>query len=129
MQTNIKRVQFGTDLKLKVKKIRLEGEQLKPKQMQSLCNKLVNAATPLYDQNNQYILIEYNDKLTKNEVKIDEWTIKLILVNDSIELCYQNKEDRNAIAEIYKRNLLQQVEATNLFWKGCKSKLRKKYVN
>lgn len=97
MQTNIKLVEFGKDLKIQVKKIKLQGEHLSSKQMQSLCNKLSIAATPYYEQNSQYMLVKHKDNLIKDEIKIDEWTIKLIPTNDNLELCYRNKEDRNAI--------------------------------
>jgi hypothetical protein len=117
MQTDIKLVKFGKNLRLQVKKVRLEGEKLTPKQLQSLCNKLPIAATPYHEQNNQYILIECKVNLTRNEVKIDEWTIKLVPTNESFELSYQNKDDRNTISEIYKRSLLSEIEKTKKFWK------------
>lgn len=85
--------------------------------MQSVCNKAAIAATPYYEQDGQFILIEHRDNLIKNEIKIDEWTIKLTVTNDIIDLYYQKKEDRNAISEIYKRNFLNQIDRTGRFWK------------
>lgn len=117
MQTNIKLVKFGKDLRLQVKKIKLEGEPLKVEQMQSVCNKLPIAATPYYENNKQYVLVEHKAQLTKKEINIDEWVITLVDTNEVLTLSYHNKEDRNAIAEIYKRNLLQKINAINKFWR------------
>jgi hypothetical protein len=117
MQTNIKLVELGKDLTLQVKKIKLEGEPLTPKQIQNACTKLKVAGTPYYDnQRNQFILIESKATLAKNEIAIDEWVIKLVPTDEEITLSYINKEDRKAIAEIYKRSLLQSINATKQFW-------------
>ena len=82
MQTNIKLVKFGKDLRLQVKKIKLEGEPLKVEQMQSVCNKLPIAATPYYENNKQYVLVEHKAQLTKKEINIDEWVITLVDTNE-----------------------------------------------
>ncbi len=117
MQTNIKRVELGKDLRLIVKKIKLEGTKLNAEQLQKLCNKLHTPATPYHEQSIQYVLVEKHSNFTKSEIAIDEWVVKLVDTSELMTLEYTNKEDRNSIAEIYKKSFIKQIERSNRFWK------------
>jgi hypothetical protein len=121
IETNIKMVVHGTDLFLWTKEIQLIGQNLEPKQTQTICSALQKVGVPAIpfsrDENYQSILIPASNEIEKRTLIIDNWPIELKDLNKSVKLFLNNPADSQRISNLFKRKLIYNINRITNLWK------------
>ncbi len=122
IETNIKIVEFGPDLKLFAKRITLKGNELNPKQIQAVCGQIGRryniAATPnSIEKGKQQVLIYQYDNVPAKSITIDNWTVTPLTDDTRLVLSFSIKEHQQLIADLYKRSLLLHLNQNSAFWR------------
>ncbi|MCG8532205.1 MAG: hypothetical protein MI749_16290, partial [Desulfovibrionales bacterium] len=120
-ELNVKIVEFETDLKLFTKRIRLYGNELSAKQIQSVCSQIARkykiAAIPYnLATNEQELLIYQYDNLPNQALTIDNWSVTVKSDNSRFILDFHNVSHRQLIADLYKRSLIIRLNQHPDFW-------------
>jgi len=121
-ETNIKFIEFGPMLTLYTKRITLEGNELTPKQIQSICRQIgfhyKVAATPnTLDRSQNQILIFQYDSVPPHSLMVDNWTVTPISDNNRLVLDFSLEPHRQLMADLYKRRLQIKLEQDKDFWR------------
>jgi len=119
--TNLKIVEGGKNLQLKVKIINLKGTQLNIDDTQKVCTLLGSryriSATPY---NNSQILVNSRDSIGHCNISIKKGTldykIDLEDIGNLLQLKFQNPKHRNFLADLYKRALLIELSKSSDYW-------------
>ncbi len=122
IETNIKIIKPGPNLRLKVQVIQLDGHKLSKKQVESLCNKLSYrhsiAAIPFYHDNEWQVIVRKQANFSSIQIKEENWAIIVDLENAFFHtLNYQDKNHQELLAEFFKRNLLIQIVKKTNWWR------------
>lgn len=120
-ELNIKIVEFGPALTLFVKRVTLEGTELTPKQIQSVCSQIgtlykVAAVPNSIRGSRQQILVYQYDNVPTHSIVIDNWTVIPSTDNERLVLDFSVEEHQQLIADLYKRSLIIHLNQNSDFW-------------
>ncbi len=120
-ETNIKVIEFGERLKLFTKRITLQGNDLSPKQIQSICSQIGHrygvAATPnKIEKDCQEVLVHENSFIPSHSIAIDNWVVSPVTKTDRFILDFSLAEHQQLIADLYRRSLIIELNRNQNFW-------------
>ncbi|WP_454801417.1 hypothetical protein [Mucilaginibacter phyllosphaerae] len=119
METNIKLVTSGMELKIRVCEYQLIGQSLSKQEAQRLCAILSRENIPsvpyLKDGKWNTILALANSNIPRKSFTVDDWIIKIEPTNQEMTLSL-NKQFRQLAGDLYKRALLMQINKNTKMW-------------
>ncbi|MBN2572568.1 MAG: hypothetical protein JXA68_10605 [Ignavibacteriales bacterium] len=126
METNIRIVEPGIYLTIEINKIKLVGNSLSSEQINSICSKLGNyygiSAVPFIENKLQYVVINTAVDIPSFNIDVqaynsnEKWEIGF-KKSDSLTYSFRNIEDRQIIADLYRKQLLLNIAHKNFFWR------------
>lgn len=120
METNIRLLAYGKDLKVFARLYELVGEKLSSKQIQGVCSQIGKrfgvAATPYTLNRKQEVVICSSYFIQESSINVDEWVIQLKQVQKTITLAFEQVEHQQIIADLYKRAFIIAIRKQSEFW-------------
>lgn len=119
METNIRLVRSGIDLKVKVRRYKLVGRSLTKQEVQRLCAILSRENIPAvpFLKNKEWnsILTVSRFHIPRKSFVVDDWVIKIEPTDLEFTLSL-NEDGTQMIADLYKRALLIQLKRSTDMW-------------
>ncbi len=124
VETNLKIVKGGKNLKLSTRVIGLGGGEFNVDDIQKVCSLLSYqwkiSATPYSISPTPSILINNQDKIENCSVKLKKGTLSFnVIFQDTAEdliLEFQNENHRHSLADLYKKAFLISILRSNKYW-------------